>query len=58
MNASCYESSFFVQILTQMDTLATSLYLDLGLRISNAVDRLSAAHDSRRSLSAVMSVMS
>ncbi|KAJ6576607.1 hypothetical protein DFH09DRAFT_364660 [Mycena vulgaris] len=40
-----------------MDMAATSLYLDLGVRITDAVDLLSAAQDSRHSLAALMNVL-
>jgi regulator of nonsense transcripts 1 len=41
----------------RMDILATSLYLDLGIRITGAVDLLSSTTDNRQSLSAIMNVM-
>ncbi|KAJ6576605.1 P-loop containing nucleoside triphosphate hydrolase protein [Mycena vulgaris] len=41
----------------RMDIAATSLYLDLGVRITDAVDLLSAAQDSRHSLAALMNVL-
>ncbi|KAJ7761894.1 hypothetical protein DFH07DRAFT_814455 [Mycena maculata] len=42
------------KVAFQMDVLATSLYHDLDLRISGAVDLLSVAEDHRHSLGAIM----
>ncbi|KAJ7475941.1 P-loop containing nucleoside triphosphate hydrolase protein, partial [Mycena latifolia] len=41
----------------RMDLVSTSLYLDLGLRITRAVDLLSAAQDGRQSFAALLSVL-
>ncbi|KAJ7707602.1 hypothetical protein B0H17DRAFT_901605, partial [Mycena rosella] len=41
----------------RMDVIAISLFLDLELRITGAVDLLSAAQDSRHSLAALIYVL-